>query len=65
MDWQLWLTSGCVVLAAAYLARRSWRTWSKSSKGCGGCGCSAASTPSPAAPLISTNELTQRLRSRR
>jgi hypothetical protein len=67
MDWQFWLTAVCVVLAATYLARRSWRTWSKSSKGCTGCGCAGKGAPAgtTGVPLISADDLTGRLRSRR
>jgi hypothetical protein len=65
MDWQLGLSLCCVALAATYLVRRSWRTWRGTGKGCGGCSCAAKPAAPTAAPLISTDELTHRLRSRR
>src|SRR5947209_1928077 len=63
MDWQLGLTVLCVALASGYLVRRSWRTWSGAGKGCGGGG--GAPKAAPPAPLVSTDEPTQRLRARR
>jgi hypothetical protein len=48
-------------MAAAFLARQTWRTWSG---GCGkGCGCSTSPRKEPA--LIGTDELTSRLRTTR
>jgi hypothetical protein len=63
MDWQLPLVILCTVLAALYVAQRTWRTWSGRGGSCGGCKCN--STPpaaSGAKPLISRDELTSRLR---
>ncbi len=68
MDWQVVLTFVCVLLAAGYLARGTWRTWTAKGRSCGGCGTCATKTPAastPARNLISTEMLTARLRERR
>jgi hypothetical protein len=65
VDWQVILVGLCVALALAYLARRGWRTWRGRAAGCGGCKCAPAPETRPAAPLISAEQLTARLRHRR
>jgi hypothetical protein len=67
MIWQWLAVAVCVVMAGGYVARQTWRTWAGRGTGCGACSC-AGKTPSAAenAPirLISTSELTARLRRR-
>jgi hypothetical protein len=68
VDWQLPLVALSAVLALAYLGRRSWRTWGSGRSSCGGCGGGCTPTPERKArstALISTEELTARLRSGR
>lgn len=61
MEWQLVAVAACFAGALGYLSRQTWRTWSGRKSGCGSCACSAK--PKAAAPsLISTTELTARLR---
>jgi hypothetical protein len=57
-----WLLVAVVAaIAAAYLARKTWRSWAG---GCGkGCGCAAP--PSRQAGLIAAEELTSRVKVRR
>lgn len=67
MDWQGFAVVASVAVAAAYLARRTWQTWAGRKAGCGNCSCAAkteAASPRPAVRLISTSELTARLRRR-
>jgi hypothetical protein len=63
MLWQ-WIIVGLLVSAAiVYLLRRTWRSWQTGKTGCGGgCGCAK---PSEARSLISSDDLTLRLRSGR
>jgi len=59
------LVYATVAFAALYLARVTWRSWQASKTGCGGsCGCSAPRNEQQNGknPLISTDELTARLR---
>jgi hypothetical protein len=55
--------------ALTYLGWRAWRTWAGRSSGCGGgCGSGCANPPSRdvrRSPLVSSDELTARLRHRR
>jgi hypothetical protein len=67
VDWQLVPVILIVAIAAWYLGRTLLRGWTASKSGCrGGCGCGAI--PSLSAPtqdhnpLISTEEITTRLR---
>jgi hypothetical protein len=64
MDWQTPAVVAVVLLALAYVARRTLRTWRGRGAGCGGaCKCSSEAQP-PAGPLIGADELTARLRRR-
>ena len=67
MDWQLGLVALIVLLAVTYLGRRAWRTWRGRAAGCGGCKCpgtdrAAAEQPAGRDALISSEQLTARLR---
>ncbi len=70
MIFQYFLVLICLGASFAYLSRRTWLTWSGNGGGCGSCGsgrCSSKVTSKnkiTEAPLISINELTQRLRLR-
>ncbi len=71
MIWQPLLVGLILLAATVYLVRQTWRTWFSAKAGCGG-GCSCAGKKTAAAvnthdsaPLISVNELTQRLRERK
>ncbi|HEV3263800.1 MAG TPA: FeoB-associated Cys-rich membrane protein [Gemmataceae bacterium] len=69
IDWQLIAVLVIVAVAAAYLARMTWRSWRGSKTGCGGgCGCNTKATPigeqNGKATLITTDQLTARLRQR-
>jgi hypothetical protein len=45
-DWQLAATLALVGLAAAYIARTTWKTWTGKKSGCGS-GCGKCTTPEP------------------
>ncbi len=65
MDWQWPAVGVSIALAAAYVARQTWRTWSAKKAGCGGCSCAGKTGPASAqdgSTLISPSELTARLR---
>ena len=72
MNWQLTLAGICIVAAASYIARRTWRAWlGRKAGGCGGsCSCakpganSDDSNRSSPDALITDDELTARLRNR-
>lgn len=68
MDWQLLVVALLLVLAAGFVAQRTWRTWfAKPGAGCGGgCGCSKPRTNPelPEEQLISEDQLLSRLRKR-
>lgn len=61
-DWQTLLVLLAVLLAASYLAYRGWRSLKKPT-GCSG-GCCTPSSSRANAPLISSEQLTERLRRR-
>lgn len=62
MDTQLLIVGVIVSAAAVYLGRRSWRTWTGKKAGCGkGCDCSGGKAAQRPA-LISSDELTLRMR---
>jgi hypothetical protein len=64
MDGQLIIVVLIVCLAAVYLVRRMWLTWSGRGKSCSkGCGCGKPDRSKPA--LISSDELTLRVRNAR
>jgi hypothetical protein len=68
VEWQLVFVALSAAAALTYLGLRAWRTWAGRSSGCGGCGSGCASPPSRdvrRSPLISADELTDRLRHRR
>jgi hypothetical protein len=54
MDWQLPITVFVVLVAAAYVARMTWRAWfSSKASGCGGgCGCAAKSADRKSKPIL-------------
>jgi hypothetical protein len=60
MDWQLPITALVVLVAAAYVARLTWRAWFGSKAGgCGGnCGCAGKSAaPKSETILIPANQI--------
>jgi len=66
MDWQLVAVMVAVAAAALYVARGWWRSWSASKAGCsGGCGCGPKQDSPDTRTIISTDQLTARLRQRR
>ena len=69
VDWQVIAVLVIVAVAAAYLARVTWRSWRGSKTGCGGgCGCAAkapAAEKNGQAALVTTDQLTARLRQRK
>jgi 7-cyano-7-deazaguanine synthase in queuosine biosynthesis len=66
MDWQLGSVIVCVAFAGLYIGRQTWTTWAGKAGACGGCGsCASTGRAKAAAPLlITTDELTARLRKR-
>jgi hypothetical protein len=62
MTLQWILVALTALLAGAYLARQLWRAWAGSGCGTGSCGC--ASAPAKPAGLISTADLTARVKGR-
>ena len=66
MDWQLMVIFLMAAAAACYLGRSLWRAFQGGKSGCGPCGCGtkggARSKPQSQATLVSTDELTARLR---
>jgi hypothetical protein len=64
MNWQLVLVVLFVAAASAYLLRQVWRSLRGGKSACGGgCGCASAK-PAPGESLISSEQLTIRLRNR-
>lgn len=50
LEAQIWIVAGIIALAAAYVARQSWRTWNpRPGAACGGCGCAKTEPAAPAA----------------
>ncbi|HEY1379176.1 MAG TPA: FeoB-associated Cys-rich membrane protein [Gemmataceae bacterium] len=66
MDWQWVVVLACVLVAAAYVARRAWRTWHPKPGSCGGgCGSGcAAPAEEPRVTMIPADQLTLRKRVR-
>jgi len=63
VEWQLIAVGLVIVGAICYLGHQTWRSWRASKKGCGGgCGCHAKANTS--VTLISTAQLTSRLRAK-
>lgn len=64
MDWQWIAVLGCVLFAAAYVARAAWRTWRPKAGACGGgCGTGcAAPAEAPRVTLIPADQLKVRRR---
>jgi len=63
MNWQLVLVIVCVVAAAAYVARATWRTWHPKPGACGGgCGSGCATAAPTTETLIPVEQLTVRRR---
>jgi hypothetical protein len=63
MNWQLILVALFIVAAGAYLLRQFWHSVRGGKRACGGCGCASAKL-GPSDSLISTEQLTARLRTR-
>jgi FeoB-associated Cys-rich membrane protein len=65
VDWQWIAVLACVLLAAAYVARRAWRTWHPKPGSCGGgcgSGCAAPKSHESSEAFISADQLTLRRR---
>jgi len=65
VDWQLAIVIACVIAAAAYVTRATWRTWHPKPGACGGgCGCakSAPPTTDTEVRLIPVEQVTLRRR---
>jgi len=64
-SWQFIIVGGIVLLAAAYLIRRSVRSWRMTGRGCGGsCGCANADQKKDKTSFVPISELTLRLSER-
>jgi hypothetical protein len=61
---QYLLVAVALLAAVLYLGRQAWLTWTRSGRGCGGGCCSEATKPpgTSSGGMISTDELTARLR---
>jgi hypothetical protein len=57
VDWQLGVAAMLVVLAAAYVARATWRTWHPPAGGCGGGCCGKAAPAVSGATFIPAGQL--------
>ena len=57
MEWQWGLMLAFVTVAAAYIARATWRTWRAKPGGCGGgCGCKSAE-PQGAESFVNSEQI--------
>jgi FeoB-associated Cys-rich membrane protein len=61
-SWQFIIVGGIVLLAVAYLIRRSVRSWRMTGRGCGGsCGCATKTSEVKEAPVfIPSDQITVR-----
>jgi FeoB-associated Cys-rich membrane protein len=52
-SWQLIIVGGIILLAVAYLIRRSLRSWRMTGRGCGGsCGCASKTSEVKETPVF-------------